>query len=523
MKPSGRRWNVRRATSRIAALDVGTNSIHLVIASLDLAHGRIRPLHREKEIVRLGSGTPGGEFLSEEAMARGVTALKRFKRLADAAGASVRAIATSAVREATNKDEFLRRVRTRCGISLHIASGPEEARLTYYGVLQAFPAVRVPMLLVDVGGGSTEFLVGRGRQVRYTNSLKLGAVRLSERFFKGGRADADSVKACRQYLRGTLSPVIRQVRRHEFERIILTSGTALNLASMIRGQRTRESSKPLNGFTFQREELEDMALEIASARTARERARLPGLDPDRADIVLGGALILDEAMRGLRAVRMTVSTMALREGILADELHRRGRRGRGLPNSRGESVLHLARSFNQDHAHPRQVAQLSLQIFDGTKRLHRMGAVEREWLEAAALLHEIGIYLSREAHHKHSYYMIRNAELLGFTEDEKEIIANVARYHRKALPSTQHEAFRKLSAEEQAGVAGLAAILRIADGLDRSHSSAVKSVTCRALRSKLHLKLRKARGRSLELELWGARQKSDLFEETFGREVEITS
>ncbi len=506
---------------RVAALDLGTHSFHMVIAALDPGRGTFRVLHREKETVRLGAG--GHAFLTEEAMSRGIAALRRFRRMADAAGAPIRAIATSAVREAVNRDEFLERAFARTGIRIKIASGAEEARLTWLGVQQALPASRSQTLLLDVGGGSTEFLLARGRRILYTNSLKIGAVRVSERYFPGGRVDGDSVKKCREFLRGTLDPVLRELRKLGFARAAGSSGTLLTLAVLSQLQQGVEIPERLSGIRFTRPDLKESLAALVKARTSAERSRIDGLDPRRADVIVGGALIVDEVFRGLSIPGITVSSMALREGILADELQRRATTSRRSPaeDSRRASVGQLAKTYHTDLAHGRHVAHLALRIFDQTAKLHRLGESEREYLEAAAVLHEVGFFVSHSAHHRHSYYLIRNSDLLGFTENEKEIIACVARYHRKGPPRPRHEGFRGLGPDEQAAVRGLSAILRIADGLDRSHRGAVRDVKCTLTRARMSVRVRRSRPVRLDLEMWGASRKADMFEEVFARKVEF--
>ncbi len=510
---------------RLAAIDVGTNSIHLVVASVDPKSRRFRILDREKEIVRLGKGPDDMKLLSEKAMERGIETLKRFKRIADAARAPVRAIATSAVREAENRKTFTRRVKRETGIDTEIISGVEEARLIYLGVLQALPVFNKRILLIDIGGGSTEFLVGKKQSILYDNSLKLGAIRLTERFFHGGTVHKKSVSDCRKYIRGSLNPVSRMVRKYQLDAIVGSSGTILSIAKMI--QYDEDSSYPtsLNAQTISRKKLFRIVDEIVSARTEEERSEIKGLDPARADIIVAGALILEQIFEEFRIGEMIVSEFALREGTIFDSIEKLFKRGNyhNLYDIRYNSVLDLAESFRYEREHSHRVAKLSLQIFDRTKELHHLGEPEREYLEAAAILHEIGLFLSHENHHVHSYYLIRNAELLGFNENEKEIIANVARYHRKGHPRPKHEGFGRLSDGDQAVVRKLASILRIADGLDRTHSGRVAGLRCTISKKRVTIRPRPSGRSSIDLETWGANRKKELFESTFGTLVKISA
>jgi exopolyphosphatase / guanosine-5'-triphosphate,3'-diphosphate pyrophosphatase len=511
--------------TNLAAVDIGTNSIHLIVAEIDPSTGGFRTLGREKDLVRLGSGSNDMKYLSEAAMDRALLALRRIRKVADASNAQVRAIATSAVREALNKDEFVRRVKAETGIRVEIASGVEEARLIHLGVLQAVPVFRKRHLMIDIGGGSTEFLLGHERTVLFNNSLKLGAVRLTDRFFKSeGKPGARTIEECRHYVRGILSPVERGLDEFRFEIAVGSSGTITNLAQIISVGRGNASDMPMNAFVFTRKELSKAVEKIIASPGSEERSRIPGLDPARADIIVAGAVILDEIFDVLRLKTMTVSDYALREGIILDTIEKfyRTEKLDHLHDIRYASVMQIAGNFNYEKKHARQVARLALQIFDQTESMHHLGDNERVYLEAAAILHEVGLFISHTQHHRHSYYLIRNAELLGFTENEKEIIANIARYHRKSHPKLKHEGYNRLDADEQMVVHKLASILRIADGLDRTHAAVVKDVHVRHSRSGLTLHVVKHAHSDDDLELWGAERKKDLFEQTYKTHVEFT-
>ncbi len=508
---------MKNLKKNLAAIDIGTNSIHLLVAELHPESGRFKTLEREKEFVRLGSGSADMKYLSGSAVERAIHALRRFKMIADSYRAPVRAVATSAVREALNQDEFLRLVKAETGIAIEVASGIEEARLIHLGVLQALPIFKKRHLMVDIGGGSTEFLVGYQRNILYSNSLKIGAVRLTERFFENGKTTSKSVRECRQYVRGMLNPIARATKKHRCEIVVGTSGTIATVAQIIRRHRGEDGETSINNFTMSSDEVAEVAELVLEKADPDDRARIDGLDPARTDIIVAGVIILEEICRALAVKRMTVSEYALREGIILDsiEKHHRKKRFDHFHDIRYTSVQHIAESFQYEKEHARQVARLALDIFDQTASIHKLTADERVYLEAAALLHEVGLFVSHAQHHRHSYYLIRNAELLGFTENEKEIIANIARYHRKSHPKLKHEGFNKLSGEDRDIVVKLAAILRIADGLDRTHHSVVKSLRCRLSRSAVHFHLRRSKRAKIELEVWGANRKKELFEKTF--------
>ena len=503
----------------LAAIDIGTNSFHLVIAEVNLTSGHFRILGKDKEIVRLGSGSTDMKYISETAMNRGIAALKRFCIIAESHSAEIHAIATSAVREALNKDEFLRRVRSQTDIKIEIASGSEEARLIHLGVLQSLPVFNKKILLIDIGGGSTEFLLGSGRKIIFSNSMKLGAVRFTERFFKTHGINKASIEECREFVKGSLAPMKREIEKRHFDTCIGSSGTAETLANIVRGLRGEDVDLVTsnNGFTFKKNELYAAVNLILKAPNSRKRGAIKGMDSGRVDIIVAGAIILEQIFKELKLESLTFSDYALREGIILDSIEKLHLKKQvtHLHDIRHSSVLHIAEMYHYEKNHGQHVASLALALFDQTKKIHKLGALEREYLEAASILHEIGFYVSHALHHRHSYYLIRNADLLGFTENEKEIIANIARYHRKSHPKIKHEGFNLLSEEDRQIVVRLSAILRVADGLDRSHSALVKGfkIAVKGKTAVVHLEQRK--GNTVEMEVWGAERKKKLFEDTF--------
>jgi len=507
---------------RLAAIDIGTNSFHLIIAEVDTNTGKFNILGREKENVRLGSGSTDMKHLGKDAMDRGIEALKKFAALADSAGAPVRAIATSAVREAVNQHEFIMRARVEAEIRVEVASGIEEARYIYLGILQSVPVFDKSVLMIDIGGGSTEFLIGKGRDIYYDNSLKLGAIRLTERFFGEKETESKSVKRCREYIKGFMTPVTRESGKFNFEIAVGSSGTITNIANIINVKKGGEPDAKLNNFVFTKDELNGAVSEILEAKNLKQRLKIPGLDPERADILPAGAILLEQIFKELKIKEMMISEFALREGILLDTIEKEFivKDKDHLSNIRYNSVMHLAENFRIEKEHSAHVTMLALKIFDETKKLHKLGGAEREYLEAAAILHEVGCFVSHSQHHRHSYYIIRNSDMPGFTENEKEIIANAARYHRKSHPKLKHPDYAKLTGDEQLVVRKLAAILRIADGLDRSHTSSIKELKISLEENKIIFEP-SGNPENIELEIWGAESKKKLFEEVFGVEVEF--
>jgi exopolyphosphatase/guanosine-5'-triphosphate,3'-diphosphate pyrophosphatase len=505
----------------LAAIDVGTNSIHLVVARVG-GEGRFEVIDRDKQMVRLGSGGGDMKELSPEAMDRGIETLARFKRIADVSDAAVRAVATSAVREAENHDEFVRRARIEAGVEVEVISGVEEARLIHLGVLQSLPVFDRRLLLCDIGGGSTELLIGQRGEVLAARSLKLGAVRLTSRFFGGQRLHPAAVAACRTFVRSSLAPFVREVETHGFGVAVGSSGTILALTSMARAA-VGDALRTLNAATLTADELDDVVGRIATAKSVAARAKLEGLDAGRADIILAGALILEGVFDSFGIEQMTVSDSALREGVLLDTIQRtHGGALHHLRDVSRRSVLALADVLDEEPEHSAQVARLALQLFDATAPLHGLDEGCRDYLEAAALLANVGLFVSHSQHHRHSYYVIRHSDrLTGFTDNEIEIIAQIARYHRKSAPKPSHPEFAALQPEDQHVVRALAAILRVAIGLDRSHEGRVAGINVAVRRGSLAIDARPAGTADVSLELYAANERKQLLEEVLGRRVTV--
>ena len=503
-----------------AAIDIGTNSIHLLVARTT-PDGGFETIAREKEMVRLGSGPGDMKRLDHDAIDRGVAALKRFRQVADISGASIRAVATSAVREAENRDEFVRRAHDDAAIDVEVVTGVEEARLIHLGVLQAVPVEGDQVLLIDIGGGSTEFVIGRGTEILEARSLKLGAIRLTSRFFPDEPITNAQVKQCRAHVRAYLAPVARDLLRHGFDVALGSSGTILNIAEMVLARRGEEPGRTAGNTTFTRKELGKVVAALVAAPTAKQRLKTPGLDPRRADIIVAGAILLEEAATVLGFDTMTVSNYALREGLLLDTLQRTSDSlHQRLTDIRSRSVRHLSDLVPDEQPHSERSRDLALELFDGTADLHGLQGEHRELLQAASLLANVGLVISHDRHHLHSYYVIRNAEhLRGFTEREVELIAQVARYHRKSAPKAKHEAFAALPSDDQRVVQVLAGILRIAIALDRTHGHVVDDVACRTGDGELTVQLQVSGDPSLEL--YTAEERKSLLETALDLQVQF--
>jgi exopolyphosphatase/guanosine-5'-triphosphate,3'-diphosphate pyrophosphatase len=513
----------------LAAIDVGTNSIHLVVARVT-GQDRFEVLAREKEMVRLGTGSGEMKLMPADAIERGVETLRRMRQIAEISDAPVRAVATSAVREAQNHEDFVVQARERAGVEVEVISGVEEARLIHLGVLQAVPVFDRRVLVCDIGGGSTEVLVGERGVELASRSFKVGAVRLTYRFFPGERLHPSAVSSCRTFIRSTLSAFAREVAALGFDIAIGSSGTIEAMAAMAQAATGAEAPRTFNRFRLTARDVRALTKALADAESVKQRSRLPGLEPARADIILAGALILEGVMETFGVDELEVSDYALREGVLLDTIQRtHGGSLHHLRDVSRRSVLHLAELCDEEPEHSAYTATLALQLFDGlvappaAAPLAVLGEPAREYLEASALLANVGLFVSHTKHHLHSYYVIRNSDVLtGFTDDEIEIIALVARYHRKSTPKARHAEFARLSPEDQQLVRALAAILRVAIGLDRSHARKVREVEVRWHDDEVVLELVPAPGEDVDLELYSADQRKDLLIDVLGCPVVLT-
>lgn len=504
----------------LAAIDVGTNSVHMVVAR-PVPGGPPDFLATERMPVRLGSGGNDMKRLHPDAIDRAVAALDECRRIAEAHRADVVAVATSAVREAANAGDFLRRARTEAGVVVEVVSGVEEARLIHLGAMSAVPIAGRPHLVIDIGGGSTEVIVGAGTEPALARSLKLGHIRLTDRFFPGGRVRPGAVKACRRHIQSFIAPFLREMPG--FETAVGCSGTIEALALMGAARRGAPL-RTVDNAALAREDLDEVVADIVSRPRPADRAGVPGLDPGRAEVIVAGAVLLRQMFKALGIRSLTVSTGALREGLLLDRFHRRDRSpARGLHHLndlRRSSVMAVARRYDQDVAHAEHSTNLALELFDETRSVHGLGEAEREVLEAAGLLHNIGRFVAHAAHHQHSYYLIRHSEqLAGFTENELELIAQVARYHRKSAPRKSHPSFAGLDRADQRRVRLLAGMLRVGIALDRTYRRAVRHVTAatddRGLRIEVHT------AADAELELFTARDRGGLLADALDRPVRL--
>ena len=506
---------------RLAAIDLGSNSIHMVIVEVS-ASGAFQVEGREKQMVRLGASTLTRRRLPAEAVKRGLATLREFRRLADTHGVDkIIAVATSAIREAGNGEDFLERVGREIGVWPLAISGEEEARLIYLAALHSIHLEGKRTLVVDLGGGSVELALGAGRRLEWVASEKMGVLRMTEQFVKSDPLSGKDEERLVRHVEGALEGQARRIRETGFELAVGTSGTILALGALAHEAETGSRPESLHHLAVNASALHAVRKRLVSL-DLKARLKLPGLDEGRADIVVAGSVILDTVLSRLGVERLVLCEWALREGILLDYIHAHKRslaRAEAYPDVRRRSVMHLAERCLFDEAHARHVAALALALFDGTRGRHGLSDTDRALLEYAALLHDIGHHISHPGHHKHSYYLIKNGDLRGFDPVEVEVLANLARYHRRGAPRKKHASFAALPKPSRQAVRTLAGLLRLADALDRSHRQVIRSL---ALSERAGtLKVRCETDGDCELELWGVARRSDLVEEALGCAVRV--
>lgn len=507
----------------VGFVDLGTNSVRLLLVRINANHS-YTVLSEQKETVRLGEGEFRRNTLQPEAMRRAGLVCTRFAEIARSRGATqVLAVATSATREAENRAAFLRHLRRLAGIEVRVISGKEEARLIYLGVSSGANIGGRQTLFVDVGGGSTEVIVGDQQQYRFLDSLKLGAIRLSGMFFRTGENGPVSparYARIQRYVRTRSVRTFERLRQFTIEQAIGSSGTIVNLAEI--AMRRVFKRALVKGDVLTRGQLRDVVALLCSLPLDKRR-EVPGINPERADIIIAGAAVIETVMEELDIPEIGVSERGLREGLPIDYLSRAENAHLFEQTSfRERSVLELGRRCGFDEPHARQVVRLAWELFDSAREagLHTFGEWERELLEHASLLHDVGAFVSYTNHRAHSYYVIRNADLLGFDQTEIALIANLALFHHKAFPRLKHPEFAELDKRSREIVRVLCVFLRIAESLDRSHLQ-VLSHACLRVTDRKSAILEITPTRDCHLELWEVRSHERAFEKVFGRQLSI--
>jgi exopolyphosphatase/guanosine-5'-triphosphate,3'-diphosphate pyrophosphatase len=508
---------------RIAAIDIGTNSVHMIVV-------RVRPdlsfevVDREKVMVRLGAGGLDGKALTTEAMSATLQALSKFKRLAESHRVDeILAAATSATREARNGGEFLARIEAETGIRPRVITGAEEARLIHQAAVYGVDVGSARAVVIDVGGGSVEITLGNASAIQAARSFKIGVIRLTERFVQSDPLSGRDERKLSKHILSEIGRHCDQITTIGFDRVIGTSGTILSLGAVAATAARGAPPNELRNLRVSAKQVRKLRKGIV-ALGPEQRLSVPGLDPRRADLVVAGAVLLDTILRRLGAEELTLCDLALREGLVLDYIRRNRKKiaqADRIPDVRRRSTLELAERCNYYAEHAQQVVRLALALFDQTRAVHGLTDREREWLEYAALLHDIGGHISYARHHRHSYYLIKNGDLRGFHPDEIEVMALVARYHRRGTPKRSHEEYAGLSSALRRTVRTLASILRVAESLDRSHSQSISGLELRDRGEDMLLQVHT--GSDAELEVWATNRHLLPFEKMLGKPVRLES
>jgi len=503
-----------------AAIDVGTNSIHLIVVEIDSSFDTSRVMYKAREMVRLGSNDALEKSeLSAKAMHRGVDAIARFVDAARSRGAErIRAVATSAVREATNAAEFVEMVAAQTGIALEVLGEREEARLIHLGAARGYPIYDRIACIVDIGGGSTEFIIADGERPYLLESVKLGSLRMYDAYMRGARDPQKAERALNKHIASVLDPLAPQLRNFSIDFGMGTSGTIMGLAALDAADRGLPFSR-VHGYTIELRRLRDLQKRMI-AMTEDERRKMPGMNPRRADIIVAGNAILIGALSTIGLNEIVVCERALRDGIIVDLVQTDREIAERLGDERVrrlEEIDNLALRFEAYGVHQRAVARIALQLFERLADLHGLAPGDRDLLYAAAVVHNAGGFIASSSQHKHTAYIVRNSLLRGWREDERELIATIARYYRKAMPKPSHLEFAAFSAIDQRRISMLASLLRIADGLDGRHLGLVSGIN--VIRESGLIRVLAQADQDIASELGAATYKADLFARTFGLDI----
>jgi exopolyphosphatase/guanosine-5'-triphosphate,3'-diphosphate pyrophosphatase len=506
-----------------AAIDIGSNSVRLKISRLQA--GRLKQIHEDREVTRLGEGVFSSGLLSPEAMTETVRVLRRFHRAMQECGTdSVRVVATAALRDARNSRAFLEWVRSTTGWTIEIVSGLEEARLIHLGIVSAASRLGArSVLLVDLGGGSCEVTLSRDGHLRDTVSLPLGAVRLTGEFLQHDPPRKSELKRLSEFVAREVTRVQGRVKSARVGAVIATSGTAAALVGIGSHLARPRKTRPATYVT--REMIRRIAKQL-SRQSLEQRSKVPGIGPRRAEIICAGAVAYAELLERCHLPGFRYSPLGLRDGILAQmaaDYDRSTRSGRAIESERWESIKRAVEHYRVDLHHALHVRDSALLLFSSLKSVHQLPAEYREWLSAAAMLYEVGDYLNRNGHHRHTYYIIANSEILGYTPQQRRIIGSIARYLGKSRPTPGDGPMSSLSPEEQENVQKASALLRIARALNMGRSQSVGKVGVSARNGRVAMKLTPRARASVDLEVWSIEKDRSYFREVFGRELSVAA
>jgi len=500
-----------------AAVDIGSNSVRLKIARLQA--GRLRAIHEDREVTRLGEGVFRSGFLTPESMAETVKVLRRFHRATQQIVTdTVRVVATSALRDARNSQAFLEWVRSATGWRVEIVSGVEEARLIHLGLVSSARVDRSVTLMIDLGGGSCELTVSHQGHIRDAVSLPLGAVRLTDEFLPHDPSRKSELKRLRGFVAREVNRIAVRIAAARVKNVIATSGTAAALAAVARRlRRGNGRQRPL----VSRAEMTQIAKLLARLPVA-ERRKIEGIGPRRAEIIVAGATVYHELLDRLHLPGFRYSPLGLRDGVLAQmaaDYDRSTRSGRQIESERWESILKAVDRYHIDRKHALDVRESAMSLFAGLRSLHRLPPEYREWLAAAAMLYEVGDYVNRNGHHRHTHYIISNSEILGYTPQQRRLIAAIARYLGKSRPTVEDGPMKAVDTADRVDVQKAILLLRLARALNLGRSRAVQKVRIGLRSAEVRLTLVSRRNLGVDLELWAIEKERDYFREVFGREL----
>lgn len=497
-----------------AAVDVGSNSVRLKIATL--SRGKLKTVNEDREVTRLGESVFRNGMLDPKATDQTVKVLRRFHRSVTKYHAeSVRVVATSALRDARNGASFVEWVRSATGWNPQIISGIEEGRLIHLGVIANTRVTQWPLLLIDLGGGSCELTISDHGRITSMVSLPLGAVRLTEEYIQSDPAKAKELERLRQFIAEEVGKLERRMRHHAPQTVIATSGTAEALAALA----SRSDSKGQKNFVTG-EVLSKITSELAR-RNLAQRRMMDGIGPRRAEIIVAGATVYQQIVERFGLRGYTFSPLGLRDGLLAQmlaEYDRDTALGRRVRSERETGLTDTASRFGTDHRFAEHVRVLAQTLFRQLKSVHQLPDEYEEWISAAALLHEVGSFISRTGRHRHAYYIIANTDIYGFTADRRRIVAAIARYMGKSKPSANDTALRPLAALDRQLVPRAVCLLRLARAMNVGRRGAVTDVRAKVNDAQVQLRL-KTRPGGAELELWNVLKEQNYFRAIFGREL----
>jgi exopolyphosphatase/guanosine-5'-triphosphate,3'-diphosphate pyrophosphatase len=501
-----------------AAVDIGSNSVRLKIARLQ-GH-RLRPIHEDREVTRLGEGVFRSGFLTPESMAETIKVLRRFHRATQQVVTdTVRVVATSALRDARNSQAFLEWVRSATGWRVEIISGVEEARLIHLGLVSSRRVDSAPTLMIDLGGGSCELTVSQAGHIRDTVSLPLGAVRLTDEFLRHDPPRKGELKRLRGFMAREVGRIAPRIAAGRVRHVIATSGTAAALAAAAANLRKKSANRQRPAVS--RAEISRIAKQLARLPVA-ERRKIEGIGPRRAEIVVAGAMVYQELLDRFRLKGFRYSPLGLRDGLLAQmaaEHDRSTQSGKQIESERWESIGRAVKHYGIDRKHALDVRESAMFLFTGLRSVHRLPPEYREWLSAAAMLYEVGDFVNRTGRHRHAHYIISNSEILGYTPQQRRIIAAIARYLGKSRPTVEDGPMKAIDPADRAQVQKAILLLRLARSLNLGRSRAVQKVRVGVRAAEVRLTLIPRRRMGVDLELWAIEKDCTYFREIFGREL----